>query len=301
MVGVFKRSLSFPNQIPNRPPKPSLPHHIRSISLPCRSHPLISRLRNGISELRIWSSKSDNRTSSWLCDGLTRLKEVHDSLDDILHLPQTQESLRCQPTWVENLLEDFLRFVDVYGIFQTSVLALKEEQLAAQVATRKRDDSKIASYIKSRKKMAKEMSKLAYTIRDISRCSVPGFDKLSITDAELASVIGDVIEVTASVSVALFNGISLSFASKKSSWMGAMMRLPKRAKKAKMEEGIQELQQVNAESLCGLRKKGDEEVRMVLKRMQDLEGCIGGIGGRGEQVFRSLINTRVSLLNTLTR
>ncbi|OAY22605.2 uncharacterized protein LOC110606784 [Manihot esculenta] len=298
MVGVFKRSLSFPNKIPNRPPKPPLSHHIRSISLPSRSHPLISQLRDGICELRIWSSKSENRTSSWLCDGLTRLKDIHDSLDDILQLPQTQESLRLQPTWVEKLLEDFLRFVDVYGIFQTSVLALKEEELAAQVATRKRDDSKVALYIKSRKKMAKEMSKLANTIRDISRGSVPEINKLSITDAELVNLIGDVIEVTVSVSVALFSGISLSFGRRKSCWM---MKLPKREKKVKIEEGIEELQQVNPESLWGLRKKGDEEVRMVLKRMQDLEGCIGGIESGGEQVFRSLINTRVSLLNSLTQ
>ncbi|KAF2324764.1 hypothetical protein GH714_016696 [Hevea brasiliensis] len=301
MVGVFKRSFSFPNKLPNRPPKPSLSHHIRSISLPCRSHPLISQLRNGITELRIWPSKFDNRTFSWLCDGLSRLKEVHDSLDDILQLPQTQEFLRCHPTWVDNLLEDFLHFIDVYGIFQTSVLALREEHFAAQAATRKRDDSKIVLYIKSRKKMAKEMSKLAYTIPDISKCSVPGFDKLSITDAELVSIIEDVVEVTVSVSVAIFNGISLSFASRKSSWMGVMMRLPKRAKKVKAEEGIQELQKVNAESLWGLRKKGEEEVKMVLNGMQDLEGCIGGIESGGQKVFRSLINSRVSLLNALTQ
>ncbi|KDP36829.1 hypothetical protein JCGZ_08120 [Jatropha curcas] len=297
MVGVFKRSLSFPNKLPNRPlSKPPLSHHIRSISLPCRSHPLISQIRDEINQLRIWSSKSENRTSSWLCDGLTRLKYVHDSLDDILQLPQTQEALRRQPKWVENLLEDFLRFVDVYGIFQTSVLGLKEEQFAAQVATRKRDDSKIALYIKSRNKMAKEMSKLACTIRNISQCSIPaGLDKLSITEAEIVGVIRDVIEVTVSVSVALFNGISLSFASRKSSWMA--LRLPKRAKKAKIEEEIEEFKQVDRESLWGLRKKGDEEVRIVLKRMQDLEMCICGIESGGEKVFRSLINTRVSLLN----
>lgn len=190
----------------------------------------------------------------------------------------------------------------MYGIFQTSVLALKEEQLAAQVAVRKRDDSKIDLYIKSQKKIAKEMSKLAYTIGDISsRRSDPGFYKLSITDAQLVSVIEDVIEVTVSVSVALFNGISMSLDSRKLSWRGVMMRLNKRAKKVKVEEGIQELQQVDAESLLGLRKKDEEEVRMILKRMQDLEGCIGGIENGGEKVFRSLINSRVSLLNALTK
>ena len=50
----------------------------------------------------------------------------------------------------------------------------------------------------------------------------------------------------------------------------------------------------------GLRKKADEEVRMVLKRMQDLERCIADVESGSEKAFRSLINTRVSLLNTLT-
>lgn len=296
MVGVFKRSLSFPNKLPSRQPKPPISHHIRSVSLPCRSHPLISQIQVGINDLKTWSSKLGNRTSVWLCDGLIRLKDVHDSLDDILHLPQTRESLHRHPKWAEKLLEDFLRFVDVYGIFQTLALALKEGQLAAQVAARKKDDSKIALYVKSRKKMAKEMAKLVDKVRCIN--AVPELDsRLTVSDALLVGAIGDVIEVSVLVSMALFNGISLSLASRKSRWMG-LMRLQK---KAKVDEGIQEFQQVGVESLWGLRKMEDEEVRMVLKRMQELEACIGNIESCGERVFRGLINTRVSLLNSLTR
>ncbi|KAJ7005670.1 hypothetical protein D5086_004087 [Populus alba] len=300
MVGVFKRSLSFPNKIPSRTlSKPTISYHNRSISLPCRSHPLISQLINEINELKTWSSKLENRTCVWLCDGLSRLKDVQDSLDDFLQLPQTRESLRRQPEWVEKLLEDFLRFVDVYGIFQTLVLAVKDDQVAAQVAIRKKDDSKIALYLKSRKKMAKEMAKLVSTVRCIARSPFPGLGSgPSVGDDELIRVIIDVIEVNVLVSFALFNGMStLSFASRKSSWI-RVLRLPK---KVKIDEGIQEFQQIGVESLWGLGKKEDEEVRMVLKRMQELEGCIGDVGTGGERVFRSLINTRVSLLNSLTQ
>ncbi|KAJ6731160.1 hypothetical protein OIU85_021889 [Salix viminalis] len=296
MVGVFKRSLSFPHKTPS---EPSISYHNRSISLPCRSHPLISQLTNEINELKTWSSKFENRTCSWLCDALIRLKDVQHSLDDILQLPQTRESLRRQPKWVEKLLEDFLRFIDVYGIFRTLVMAVKDDQAAAQVAIRKKDDSKIALYMRSRKKMAREMAKLvSSTVRCISRCPFPGSDSgPSAGDAELVGVIIDVVEVSALVSLALFNGISLSLASRKSSWIG-LMRLPK---KVKIDEGIQEFQQIGVESLRGLREKRDGEVRMVLKRMQEFEGCIGYIETSVERVFRSLINTRVSLLNSLTQ
>ncbi|KAF9686628.1 hypothetical protein SADUNF_Sadunf02G0009000 [Salix dunnii] len=298
MVGVFKRSFSFPNKTPGRiPSKPPISYSNRSISLPCRSHPLIPQLKNEINELKLWSSKFENRTCSWLCDALSRLKDVQHSLDDVLQLPQTRESLRRQPEWVEKLLEDFLRFIDVYGIFRTLIMAVKDDQVAAQVAIRKKDDSKIALYIRSRKKMAREMANLVSTVRCIARCPFPGLDSgPSDGDAELVGVIIDAIEVSALVSLALFNGISLSFASRKSSWI--RLRLPK---KVKIDEGIQEFQQIGAESLRGLREKRDEEVRMVLKRMQEFEGCIGDIETSVDRVSRSLINTRVSLLNSLTQ
>ncbi|KAA8537429.1 hypothetical protein F0562_026884 [Nyssa sinensis] len=271
VVSRFRRSLSFPNH-PNCTPKSKKPYHVRSASLPCRSHPLISQIKDKINELKTWSSKPGNRTSSWLCDALSRLRTVHESLDDILQLPQTHESLRQHSHLIEKLLEDFLRFVDVYGIFQTLILTLKQEHSAAQVAVRKKNDLKIALYVKALKKMAKEMSKLVSNVQSIGRCSAPGLVFISNEDIELAEIIGNVNEVTVSVSVALFTGISSSLPSRKSTWL--RLRLSKKPKKLKIEQGIQEFQQVGVDSLWGLRKKEDEEVRMILKKMHYLEDCI---------------------------
>lgn len=180
---------------------------------------------------------------------------------------------------------------------------LKEEQLAAQVAIRRRDESKIASYMKTRKNMDKEMAKLVSVVRCIGRSSVPVSVSVPVSDdddAELAGILRDVNEVTVSVSISLFNGISSSSSKTCKSWMG--WRLSRRTKMMKKEKGIRELEEViGVESLWGLRKQGDEEVRMALRRMQALEECIGGIESGSERVFRSLINTRVSLLNILTQ
>lgn len=97
--------------------------------------------------------------------------------------------------WVETLLEDFLRFVDVFGIFQTSVMTLKEEQFAAKVAIRKKDDAKIASYLKSRKRLAKEMLKLVSAIRCIGQYQVPPPMLASVVDSDLAGVVTDAVRV----------------------------------------------------------------------------------------------------------
>ncbi|KAB2029839.1 hypothetical protein ES319_D05G188800v1 [Gossypium barbadense] len=298
MVGVFRRSLSFPNKTLTRPPKPQFSHHIRSISLPCRSHPLITQIKDEITDLKTWSRSPEKPTSAWLCDGLRRLKDLQDSLHDILQLPQTQQLLSHKREWVEKLLEDFLRFVDIYGIFQTSFLSLKEEQLAARVALRRKDDSRIAVYLKGRKKMAKEIAKLVPSIRCIGRYSFPASAFVSILDTELTGVISDIIEVTVSVSVALFNGISMAFTSSKYSWI--RLALTKKSNKVKIAGSIKEFEEMGEANVWSLRRKGDEEVRMVLERMQDLERCIAGIESGSNKAFRSLINTRVSLLNTLT-
>lgn len=293
MVAGFRRTFSFPNPNPSKPDKS---FHVRSASLPCRSHPLIAQLKDGINELRSWESKSHTSTSAWLCDGLSRLKNVHDSFDDVLQLPQTQEALSRRTDWVEKLLEDFLCFADAYGIFQTSFISLKEDVFAAQGAVRRRDDLKIASHIKAQKKIAKEVSKLSYAVRCIGRCSIPV--SISDGDAELMVILRDVIEVTVSVSVALFNGITVPFSSEKTSWISNGLKMGKRVK---ADEGIKEFRQVGLQSLCCMKKKGDEEVKNALKRLQDLEGAICSIEGGSERVFRSLINSRVSLLNILTQ
>lgn len=163
------------------------------------------------------------------------------------------------------------------------------------MAIRKRDELKISLYVKARKRMAKEMGKLISAVRCINRRSAPPL--VCVGDAELPDAIGDVVEVTVTVSLALFNGIATSFGWKKSTWMG----LKKKAKKAKVEEGIKEFQQAGVECLLGLGKKSDEEIRKASKKMQELEICVGGIESCGERIFRGLISARVSLLNTLTQ
>jgi hypothetical protein len=317
MVGVFRRSVSFPNKNPNRPSsqKPQISHHIRSISLPCRSHPLISQIKDEINGLNSWinsTSKSQPLTTKNLSNGLTLLKQTHETFQDILQLPQTQESLRYHPIWVEKLLEYSLRFVDAYGMFQTSILSLKEEHSSVQIAIRKRDESKLVIYLKAKKKLGKEIEKLVSGIRCVNlnvtqqqqQLHVPVYScsstMLSIADSvELGRVIEDVMSLTVSVSVTLFNGVAMSFASRRFSWVKMVRKSGSYKKEC---EGIEEIQkQLNeVENIGNLKKKGDEEVRSVLKRMRDLEECICGIESVSEKVFRALINSRSLLLNILT-
>lgn len=245
---------------------------------------------------------------------MAQLKSVHDSLDDLLLLPQTKETLHSggeSEQLIEKFLEDFLHFVDIYGMFQSLVLSLKEEHLAAQVAVRKRDDFKIQIYLNTLKKMSKEITKLISSLqrRHQQHSNVPKISSDAIT--EVTGIIREVIEVTVSVSVALFSGLSISLAStflshRKSSRITLMGGGGKQKKNAVVSmtdcQGLEEFAQIWLfRSLWNLRKKDDEELKLTTKRMYEIEDCIRGIEIGSEKAFRSLINTRVSLLNVLTQ
>ncbi|XP_057796992.1 uncharacterized protein LOC131013007 [Salvia miltiorrhiza] len=299
MVTSFRRSLSFPNPpSSHNASKPRNALHVRSTSLPCRSHPIISQLQDEISELHSWSAAS--RTSAWLCDGLRRLKSVHESLDDLLHLPQTRDSLRGgdYSNLIDKLLEDFLRFVDVYGTFQTLLLRLKEEHSASQIAVRRKDNAGVAAHSKNLNKIAKDIKKLSSNFVSVGKSAAAAAPARAPYDeeAELVDVIHGVVEATVTVSNALFGGISSSAAFRKPSCMG--LSFGRKTKNVKVEGGIREFQELNLENL---RKKAEEEVKSAFKKMHEMEDRILEIEECGERAFRSLINTRVSLLNVLTQ
>lgn len=285
MVSGFRRSLSLPK--PNRAPS-ARPYHVRSTSLPCRSHPSISQLKDQIQTLKTWESDPDRGSSAWLCAGLVRLKRLHESLDDLFQLPQSQDFLRRPSLWVENLLETSLRFVDAYGSFRAALVGLKEAQLAAQVAIRRRDGSKVSSCVKSRKKIERDVARIVAEVRNVRRSCVPVADP----DAEVAELVRKANAVTVSVSVSVFCGISWSKGSLKS-WIG----LIRKGNKIDGGAGAREFQDAWGENLS--RWKDDE--KMALGRMKVCEEWLVEIEKESERLFRSLINARVSLLNGLTQ
>ncbi|KAK1303197.1 hypothetical protein QJS10_CPB11g02103 [Acorus calamus] len=289
----YPRSVSLPNSNSNPNPNPTThekSHHVRSTSLPCRSHPTISQLHHHLHSLQIWSSKpSEPTTSAWLSQGLTSLNTLHHSLDDLLHLPRFDDLLskRKSSGWAHNLLEDLLLFIDAYGTFRSSLMSLKELHSSAQAAMRRRDEAELGFYVKSRKKTEREVLKLLPVLRSIRRRALN-----AVIASDVGEVLREVAVVTVDVSVLVFEGIVTS-----SSLMGLKARFglglcDKRE--------IREVREVAAEDLRGVVKKMEGDVmRRVLERLVVLEDCMGELERVSEGVFRGLINTRVSLLNVL--
>ncbi|KAL9238106.1 hypothetical protein vseg_012577 [Gypsophila vaccaria] len=338
-MGRYRRTVSFPHPNPNPNPNPKpKSYHVRSVSLPCgRTHPLIPQLRDEISELRAWFGSGDRAGSARMVSGLARLKSVLDSLDDVLQLPQTQESLSTRTEVVEKLLEEFLKYVDVYEVFHGSMLGLKQEVSSAQMSVRRKDDSKLGLYVKAHKKIAGDVGKLISTVGSLHERSSGGTTKtintLSLCTVqyddfydELAGVIHDVHGLVASVSEAVFGGVSGSFGpGRRPGWAGLGLGLRKVRKEGegveefvKVLEGVENLLELKKKKNCNNNnnnnnnvnnksninndnKNSKEEVKKeVMKKMEEMEECVGEMERESERVFRSLISNRVSLLNILT-
>ncbi|RZC55021.1 hypothetical protein C5167_013869 [Papaver somniferum] len=280
MASRIRRSVSFSH--PNSSPKTN---HARSSSLPCRSHPLISQLEDEIKNLKIWEANPNLKTSAWLNEGLTMLKNVHDSFGDLLHLSQTRDSFRRRSEWVESLLEDYLRFVDVYGIFRASIVSIKEEQLKLEMSLRRNNESMISLYARERKKINKDMMKIVSSnVRFTGKYLIPVTTMVesNSADFELSNVLRDVNDVTQMVTMCLIKGVSSSIEIKRNSWKNLRNLWNNKKKTSDKEEGIKEVVEV-IESLSDLRINGEgdknrKDRSKALEKLERLDKCIEEIG-----------------------
>ncbi|KAK8916870.1 hypothetical protein KSP39_PZI022522 [Platanthera zijinensis] len=293
MVSGFRRSLSLSVSGAHRSnsghkthPPPEKSYHIRSVSLPCRSHPLISQIEDELSALRSFQIRPEieKPTLDWVSSGLRRLESLHSVLDDLLHLPQANAVLRHRPAWADRALEDFLLFADVYDTFRSAAIAVKHHAALAEVAVRRRDDSDLISCLREQKKTEKKLIRLSAVLRDGAR-PAPGATGLGLAaEAEIAGVIRDVTSVTMMATTALFSAVRAVFSN-----VFSAMAAPSTAKWV-----VRPLRRVSGKKWTAA---AEEE---KLGSLEDLEGRVGVLEADCERVFRCFVNTRVTLLNSLS-
>ncbi|XP_078161456.1 uncharacterized protein LOC144556854 [Carex rostrata] len=278
MAPGFIRSTS----LPLGPSQKKTSYHIRSVSLPCQSHPFISNLEEQIHAIRSWAANPEG-SSAWIEAGLAQIELLQIALEDFLQLSQTQETLR-QADSVNQLLDDLLQLVDAYGSFVSNILTLKECHSNVQSAIRRRDEAGIASSLRSQRDVEKEIAQLATGLRGLSKCQ----NQAIFSDAkeiEIAGIIMEAICASAFASMAVFTGVSkLSAAASSHKSPGAMRSLKKLVTSTSLKK----------------RSTVVEENIVTFQRIEELDVCTRYAECFSERVFRSLINLRVSFLNIAT-
>ncbi|KAE8814281.1 hypothetical protein D1007_08345 [Hordeum vulgare] len=299
MARAFVRSISFPlspsrSPSSSKPRAPSSSYHARSVSLPCRSHPILAHLHTHIRSVRAWAQQGPSALAASVATGLAHVDALHAALGDLLDLPEAQDALSGAGGSVDRLLDSFLRLADAHGCFQETVVALKQDVAEALAAVRRRDGARLASAVRAQRRAGKELTRLAAMARECavrpSRLSILGGGQGSAAEAEVTGLLMESAAATASASAALFGAVAAmsgSVEAESCSCKGtaALVCLVKKNKKKSPATG-----------------SGEEgmAVAAVAERLEELEECIEELEAGSEKVFRSLVQTRVALLNIHT-
>ena len=150
--------------------------HLRSISMPSRSHPLALQVEEELHKLRTFVASS-SLTGQMICNGLRGLGNLYNCIKELLHLPHNQQVLTQLPhkKWVEELLDGSLKLLDLCDTLRDKLVTMKEHIQDLQLALRRRGDaaiqSKVHAYIRAVKKAQKDMNNCLKSLKQMdNRC-----------------------------------------------------------------------------------------------------------------------------------
>ncbi|WJZ83533.1 hypothetical protein VitviT2T_003204 [Vitis vinifera] len=290
-------------------------YHVRSISLPSRPHPLIPEFNEHLCRLRAsQAASSSSSSSSSISHRLRGLKDLHDSVDDLLLLPLTQQTLaqHRHEKWVDELLDGSLRLLDVCGTAKDALLQTREHSHELQSSLRRRQGgengiaAEVGEYLTSRKTVKKAMHKALRNLKGMeNKSNFSPWNKDPDT-ISIVTMLKEAETVTLTVLESLLSSIAgVAAKSKPSSWSFVSKLIHHKHVACEEAAGdLSEFEKVDA-ALCNLISGKTKSLRPVhiddvQNKIGKLETSIQGLEEGIEFLSRHLIKTRVSILNILS-
>ncbi|KAH8509689.1 hypothetical protein H0E87_011453 [Populus deltoides] len=266
--------------------------HIRSTSLPSRSHPLNVSVEDQLDRLR-----SSQTTSTSVYHKLSGLKVLYECVEDFLQLPLTQQTLsnEQQKERGEEVLSGSLLLLDMCSTTRDVFSSMKEclQELESSLRRRKGGESGFASeveaYIMSRKRLDKTIRKCFKNLKSIT----------SAVDA--VSLLTEVREISLEIFQSLLSMVSQTKARSSSHAWSVVSKLFQ-SKRVSCEAELNEFKKIDAELLVLKSSKdiNSVQVQNALKGLEALESNIQEAVEELEAVYRRLLKTRVTILNILS-
>ncbi|KAL6524924.1 hypothetical protein OROMI_030517 [Orobanche minor] len=258
--------------------------HARSNSFPSQSHPIMNDVGDHVDRLKASLATS---TFSIRAD-MASLVDLHDGIDNLIRMSSVRQALAHEQSenLTNELLEGSLRLVDLCGFSRDIVLLIKESVQDLESAMRRKADG-IDSYVASRKKINKMVKKC---IKSISYNSKQNSTELP--------PVGKMLKEAESLDLSILKSVLMLLSGEKEksnhrSWS----LLSKRARSEVVR------QESCPEDLCYLnihKSRKSIDSKKILKQLKALEMSVHEIEEGLEALFRSLVKTRVSLLNALS-
>ncbi|KAL5819020.1 hypothetical protein ACOSQ4_022862 [Xanthoceras sorbifolium] len=288
--------------------------HCRSISLPARLHP--NSLNNIEAELNKLIRTHEESLSLLLV-------ELYNSIEDlIIGSPCTQQSLHNKKhvRLVEEALDRSVELLDACGNARELVSNMKDQVQELESALRRRVgggdyssmEIKIHAYMSFRKKSKKDIAKC---LRELKRIDINIIETFSLIDSDYHQQL--VLRESSALTVSIFRSILLflSMPDMKPKGSGHGWSLIRKLMiPVASDHEIRSQQEINFNEVGSVDfalyrlhrqiRKDDAKIiidmKLPLKRLGRLDVCIRDVESGLDNLFRRLIQNRVSLLNILT-
>ncbi|KAI5684042.1 hypothetical protein M9H77_05270 [Catharanthus roseus] len=299
--------------------------HNRSVSLPARSHPStikIEQLVNKIKSLDSSSSSSCSLRAEKIINSLYGLKELYQSIDQFLALPlinQRSSSALSQSDHgkkINELLDESVKYIDICSSSRDKIMLMKEAIRGLQSSFRRskigdlRIDEEISVFMSSRKNIHKEIlsiSKALFKLKNRDFLKLDYFSNSSSED-QFKIVIRYIIEANF-LTISCFSSLLLFLSgpvlkkSKGSKWSLVVSKLISSNYEVERRDALNEVENVDIalNNLMNLGDCGREKIEFAQRKLEGLELIMENLENGLEVLFRHLIRTRVSLLNTFSQ
>ncbi|XP_073032991.1 uncharacterized protein [Primulina eburnea] len=256
--------------------------HSRSNSLPSKSHPVMDEIQDHL----YWLRGSEITSAKSICSNLACLINLHEGIKNLIQVPSIQQAIshdQCG-TWIEEILEGSLGLVDLCG-FSRDVVSLTKESVQDLESSirRNRGETAVAmdvnSYVASRKKINQMINNNIKNMKCFNKNLTP-----LLENAEDLKAIVTVLKETEAISSSVLKSVADTHVRGKEKIKAKKLVIAFEARPNYMlQKGMDKITKQNL-----LTKLKSSEVTI-----QDLEEGL-------ESFFRSLVKTRVSLLNALS-
>ncbi|XP_058005428.1 uncharacterized protein LOC131181397 [Hevea brasiliensis] len=244
--------------------------HLRSISLPSRSHPLTVSIEEQLYKLKTSQSSSIGHK-------LAVLKELYDCIDDCLQLPFTQQTF-CHERQNQSVDEALNVFLGLLDVCSTTRFFVTDEGMC----TGKRLTKAVCKYLRNLKRREKNCRTASLE------------DNFGLVDMI------NMLKGAEEISLAVFESI-LSFISqtKGKTKLCGWSIVPKLLQTKNGEVEANEAERIDGASLVLKSSKDIDQAENVLKELKALESSLQEAGEELANVYRRLVKTRITLLNIL--
>ncbi|KAI3499899.1 hypothetical protein L1887_35713 [Cichorium endivia] len=297
-------------------PKATPRKDIRSITLPCRSHPSNNRIEQALNKVNAWmeTSSFSNPSAKTICSGVSQLMKLYECLNDLVKTSLSQTSTisnKQNMKWTDELLDESVSFLDILSSTADVLLQTKQQVRDLGCDIRRKGgrsiESIISSYIVFRKKLRKDVKKSVASLKKMDNMIYDCPFMKDIENHHLTWVIQVFRQVSASTTVIL--RLLLNFfvtpiyKTRPTSRFTALSRYISKGKVVPEEKAVtntNELQRLDA-TLFGYGTRYKLEFILIApKKLEEFEATIDDVNSHLESMSRRLVSTRSSLLNLVS-